>query len=295
MEGRSLTQYFLVQVNNSGGYPNITQNHQYVNDVWSKKNRDRDQGDVQPGDVLLVYCTQDVPDHGMSLAFQVDVLATSADHSTLSLGQPRWFTRPLGRNELKQLVDTGQLDDAFRSCGAQGFNIDKLESPAAQKALDLLNGTGGPIAGSAPQNQAVITTDNVLERLIETQLQQWIIEHWDQINFGADLELYEEDGAVVGEQYDTNSVGRIDLLCRDRQSGSIVVVELKRGRPSDAVVGQLARYIGWVRKNLVPHGAVTGIILAPDFDERLRYAALAIPGTRLLRYKTRFEVIPESV
>lgn len=87
-------------------------------------------------------------------------------------------------------------------------------------------------------------------------------------------------------------VGRIDLFCEDASSGALVVVELKKGRQSDDVVGQLARYMGWVKENLAEGQAVEGVVLAPAADERLRYAAMAIPGVRLLRYETRFEVFP---
>ena len=45
----------------------------------------------------------------------------------------------------------------------------------------------------------------------------------------------------VGQQYNTGLVGTIDLLCEDEESGDLVVIELKRGRPSDEVAGQLAR------------------------------------------------------
>jgi RecB family endonuclease NucS len=78
-------------------------------------------------------------------------------------------------------------------------------------------------------------------------------------------------------------------LCRDEQKSALVVVELKRGLPSDRVVGQTARYIGWVRANLAkPAESVEGIIIAHESDDRLRYAASAIPGLSLLTYEITF-------
>ena len=71
------------------------------------------------------------------------------------------------------------------------------------------------------------------DRLIEIHLEQWLVDHWDLVNFGAPLKLYEEDGEVVGQQYNTGSVGQIDLLCEDTSSGALVVIELKRGQQSD--------------------------------------------------------------
>jgi restriction system protein len=133
-----------------------------------------------------------------------------------------------------------------------------------------------------------------LARLIETKLEEWLVEHWQEVNFGSQLKLYEEGGQAVGQQYETHVVGRIDLLCEDEDSGDLAVIELKSGRPSDEVVGQLARYMGWTQRHLANGRKVRGIILAPEFDDKLRYAASAIPNSTLLRYQTRFEVFVEK-
>ena len=235
---------FLVQVNNTGGYPNITKNRLYQNDAWMNKPRDRDHGFVEPGDTLLVYCTADVLSYPMTLAFQVDVVETSPDHVTFHLGEPQWFHNRLKREQILDLVDTGQLDEVFRSCGAQGFNIRRLEPPAAQGVLELLQGESAKIAASMPVAIPTSAAGSPLDRLIETKLEQWLVEHWQEVNFGSKLKLYEEDGKTVGQQYNTGVVGTIDLLCEDEESNALVVIELKRGRPSDEVAGQLARYIG---------------------------------------------------
>ncbi len=283
--------YFLLQVNNSSGYPNIMDNGQYQNGAWASKRRDRAQGDVESGDILLVYCTADVPNYGMSLAFQVPVEGISEDRTTFDLGAPMWFTNPLKRDVLLQSVDQGTIDEVFRSCGAQGFNICQLSPLAAQTLLELSG--DGEVQAKSPTPPIPQQVGSPLDRLIETKLEQWLVEHWDDIDFGQKLVIYTESGEAVGQQYDTGIVGRIDLLCEAEESNNLVVIELKRGRPSDEVVGQLARYIGWVKQNLANGREVNGIILAPEFDDRLRYAASAIPGTLLLRYQTRFEVHPD--
>ena len=132
------------------------------------------------------------------------------------------------------------------------------------------------------------------DRLIEIHLEQWLVDHWDQVDFGAPLRLYEEDGESTGQQYDTGDVGFIDLLCEDTSSNSIVVIELKRGRSSDAVMGQLARYMGWVKEHLANGRDVEGVVLTPEYNKKLRYAAKAVPGSRLLRYETQFKTYPEG-
>ena len=286
-----MNQYFLLQVNGTDGYPNITKNQRYENSVWNKKGRDRAHGKVEVGDTLLVYCTASVKTSPMTLAFEVRVQAISADQTSFDLGEPRWFQNPLIRQQILDLVDGGTLGEAFRSCGSEGFNISGLEPLEAQNALDILHQefTESPQTSALAQAPK-LASGSPLDKLIETKLEQWIVENWTSISFGVSLRLYQENGEAVGQQYDTGSVGRIDLLCIDDSSDSLVVIELKRGRPSDEVVGQMARYVGWVRKHLANGKNVYGFILAPDFDEKLKYAASAIPGTRLLRYKTKFEV-----
>jgi hypothetical protein len=83
-----------------------------------------------------------------------------------------------------------------------------------------------------------------------------------------------EPGLVLvpnGRQFSTPA-GRIDLLARDGAS-NWVIVELKRGRSSDRVVGQTLRYMGWADKAL-RSGAeeVRGIVVAREFDSRLAFS-----------------------
>lgn len=76
-------------------------------------------------------------------------------------------------------------------------------------------------------------------------------------------------------------VGRSDLICLD-ENDDFVVVELKRGMSSDETIGQIMRYIGWIRENLAAEGQnVHGCIVAGDYDESLRLAASAA-GIRLV-------------
>lgn len=69
-------------------------------------------------------------------------------------------------------------------------------------------------------------------------------------------------------------VGRTDLICRDNK-GNFVVLELKAVDSSDYVVGQILRYMGFIRENWATKEKkeVRGIILTPGYDEQLRLAA----------------------
>ena len=70
-------------------------------------------------------------------------------------------------------------------------------------------------------------------------------------------------------------VGRADLICTD-ENDDIVVIELKRGMTSDEAIGQVLRYVGWVKENIAgDQRDVHGWIVTGDYDEHLRLAASA--------------------
>ena len=71
----------------------------------------------------------------------------------------------------------------------------------------------------------------------------------------------------------------------------MVVIELKRGKMSDATVGQLLRYIGWVQENLAEPGQKTrGIIIASNVDDALRLAVRNLPNAKVLTYRVDFHL-----
>jgi len=53
-------------------------------------------------------------------------------------------------------------------------------------------------------------------------------------------------------------------------------------------MGQILGYIGWVQEHLAKNKATRGIIIAEDFDNRLRYASLASPLVTLKKYNVKF-------
>jgi RecB family endonuclease NucS len=83
-----------------------------------------------------------------------------------------------------------------------------------------------------------------------------------------------------GRQYST-LIGKIDLLAID-QNGDYVVIELKKGRTSDHVIGQICRYIGWIKKKVASSKQkVRGIIVTREVDSKLDYAVEAFPDGML--------------
>lgn len=123
---------------------------------------------------------------------------------------------------------------------------------------------------------------------MEKQLEDFIIENWDTTEFGKKYELLIEDGEVISQQYQTD-IGRIDILAKDKVTKNYVVIELKKNQTSDDTVGQLTRYMGWVRKNKKDEN-VKGIIVAGQFDNKLEYARTMVPNTEVFLYEVDFKL-----
>jgi endonuclease NucS-like protein len=132
-----------------------------------------------------------------------------------------------------------------------------------------------------------------LEFALEAFLEEFLLTNWEGIDWGRPLELWESetgDTGEIGHQLVT-PVGRLDFLCRDTATDALVVIELKRGRPSDRVVGQTARYIGWVRAELARQDQkVEGLIVAHEQDPQLYYAVSAVPDLSILTYSIDFSL-----
>jgi hypothetical protein len=124
---------------------------------------------------------------------------------------------------------------------------------------------------------------------MENDLENFLVENLHLID--KDLKLFQDEQGKSGRQYITE-IGEIDLLCK--KNNDFVVIELKKGRSSDKVVGQISRYIGWVKEKLANGNNVKGIIIVHDFDNKLKYAALANPNIELKYYKISIEFVTEQ-
>lgn len=136
-------------------------------------------------------------------------------------------------------------------------------------------------ASAAEEEDLVEASPGSSEFLLERDLQRYLAENLDCIEPG--LKLYEDDG-LTGIEYDAGG-RRIDILATDT-TGGFVVLELKVSRGYDRVVGQLLRYMNWVRKELADPGQrVRGIIVCRSISEDLCLACASIRDVELFEYK----------
>ncbi len=129
--------------------------------------------------------------------------------------------------------------------------------------------------------------------MFERHLEDFLITNWQNTHLGENYYIYEENGEPVGRQYRTNT-GPLDILALSKDGKEFLVVELKRDRASDQVVGQILRYMGWVKKNLCSGGQnVKGCIVALSGDTKLEDALHTLDNISFVRYEVDFRLIKE--
>ena len=125
---------------------------------------------------------------------------------------------------------------------------------------------------------------------LEKHLEDFLVKNWAQTELDHEYSIFEEDGEIVGQQYATDA-GPVDILAVSKDNSRILVIELKRGRASDVVVGQTLRYMGYLMDQVASEGQVVeGIIIALEDDQKLRWALQAVPNVRFFRYRLDFKL-----
>jgi len=152
-----------------------------------------------------------------------------------------------------------------------------------------------PSTGTSTSSQSVIYTTKEEEDLTpgegtefayERDLQNYLVKNLHQIEPG--LTLYNEDG-ITGVEYPVGG-RRIDILATDSDD-SLVVIELKVSKGHDRVIGQILRYLGWIKANLADEEQkVRGIIIAKDISEDLRLACSMTNDISLREYSISFSL-----
>lgn len=131
---------------------------------------------------------------------------------------------------------------------------------------------------------------------LERHLHNFLYDNWSKTSLGQVWDIYgNSEDPDAGYEFPCE-VGRIDILARHKQEPRWLVIELKRDKSSDAVVGQTLRYMGWVQKHLAEEASsVQGIIIALDGDPRLHYAVAAVPNLSFMSYEVNFRLLDASL
>ena len=125
---------------------------------------------------------------------------------------------------------------------------------------------------------------------LERHLEEFLIENWENTELSKNYDIY-QDEEVFGEQFQTDT-GPIDILAISKDKKELLVIELKKGKASDAVVGQIQRYMGYINSEFLEEGQVVkGAIIALEDDLRIKRALSVTKDIDFYRYKVHFELI----
>jgi len=222
-----------------------------------------------------------------------DVVLSPTGHGMYHVGRVDgpYFYDPAGplphrrpvtwRSELIARPDMSE--DLKRSSGSAGTVVNI--SAFSAEIEGLLEPSAPPqIVAADP------TIEDVATFALEKHLEDFLVANWAATDLGKTHQIYEVDGEKVGRQYPTDT-GPIDILAQSHDGTELLVVELKRGRASDAVVGQVQRYMGYVAQDLAEPGQnVRGVIIALEDDVRVRRALAVAPNIDFYRYEVSFRL-----
>ena len=184
-----------------------------------------------------------------------------------------------------QRISRADLSDELRnSCGSIG-TVSTITKHAEE--IERL------ILGAAPPS--IISTDESIEDpaafAMEKHLEDFLVRNWSSTELSRDFDIYEDDGEKVGQQFPTDT-GPLDILAISKDGKTLLVIELKKGRANDVVVGQLLRYMGFVQEELAEPGqSVRGIVIALEDGQKLQRALSMVPNIEFYRYQVSFKLV----
>ncbi|GAB6097960.1 hypothetical protein JCM14469_42140 [Desulfatiferula olefinivorans] len=187
----------------------------------------------------------------------------------------KWYPKTIDRSEMSQ---------GLQNSAGSIATVSNIAKHAAE--------IEGLLAGNAPPQ--LIATDELVEDptvfALEKHLEDFLVRNWAQTELGKNYDIVEDDGEIVGQQYPSDT-GPIDILAISKDKKEYLVVELKKGRASDAVVGQVQRYMGFVLEDLSEADqSVRGVIIALEDDLRLRRALKVTNNIDFYKYQVSFKL-----
>jgi restriction system protein len=187
----------------------------------------------------------------------------------------KWLSNSIEKSQLSESLKNS-MGSAFTYCDVTKYH-EELER--------LIGSTGGV---EVTVNDS--TVEDPIVFALEKHLEDFLVKNWNSTELGREYSIYEEEGEIVGQQYPSDT-GPIDILAISKDKKTLLVVELKRGRVSDNVVGQIQRYMGFVKEELAePNQIVKGVIIGLEEDLRIRRALSVTNNIEYYRYEVSFKL-----
>ena len=231
--------------------------------------------EIQEGDIVLT------PSGEPGLYCVGNVVGGYSYHAGEVLPHRRTISwRP---DKLKREDMTQELKNSSGGVGTV-INLSRYRSELEQLI------TGQPGAVTIVEDELVA---DIQAFQLEKHLEDFLVHNWAATDLGQKYDIYtDEDGALVGQQFRTDT-GPLDILAISKDKTELLVVELKKGRVSDVVVGQILRYMGCIKTEKAEDGqTVKGAIISLEDDLRIRNALKMVPNVSFYTYQISFKLKP---
>lgn len=140
----------------------------------------------------------------------------------------------------------------------------------------------GQVAGSATAK----ALDESISFVMERYLEEFLVRNWGLTELAKTWDF-------VSNQEQTET-GPLDILAMSKDKMTILVIELKLRRGTDDALGQIQRYMGWIKKNRAEPGQqVKGLIIGTEMDAKLRWALEVAPDVSFMRYEMDFKLFAD--
>lgn len=187
-------------------------------------------------------------------------------------------------NWLKKSIKREHMSEVLKRSSGSTLTVTNL-TPHSDEINVLLEGEKvSPITSTNPM------IEDPSEFALEKHLEDFLVTNWDQTELSKKYDIFEE-GEFSGQQYVTDT-GPIDILAISKDKKELLVIELKKGRASDNVVGQVQRYMGYIKEEIATsEQEVKGVIIAFDDDQKIKRALSVTNNIFFYKYRINFSLI----
>ena len=185
----------------------------------------------------------------------------------------RWYPRIISQQKMSEpLRNNCEVKELTRKITKYSVEIESLISDSSPATTIVI---------SEPPNKEMAFA-------LEQHLEEFLIQNWYSTELGLRYNIFENNGEIIGQQYPTDT-GRIDILAISKDKKEILVIELKKGRASDMVVGQVQRYMGYIKETLAKNDEIVkGMIITSENDLRIKRAVAVASNIDFYTYKIKF-------
>lgn len=137
--------------------------------------------------------------------------------------------------------------------------------------------------GEFPDHSTQEVFDEAIRFQAEMELEDFLEKHWGKTSFAKDYDF-------VSRQMQLDDAGRLDILAKSKDGMEYLIIELKLGKASDRVVGQLQSYMGYfLTSGYCANGeTVRGVIIGSKEDAKIRHALKVTNNIEFYVYEMQF-------